>query len=199
MRLNDAFFLCPPKALFSMLYSKRNWWNPCYLRRIWCFVKLDLNLQENCSSYLFIISSPAMRRLSIQAVRTEPTWQSQKGLYARETGGGGGWGCWGDEKETKTWLHFYRYRWHRDKYAKLIQTLLAPCVSLGEEKMIHYQLSFFFLFFLVNRGRYSDKTFSPKFALPLISRTLPSQALARFFHGQRAPDTFKTKITWLSA
>lgn len=64
-------------------------------------MKLDLNLQENCSSYLFIISSPAMRRLSIQAVRTEPTWQSQKGLYARETGGGEGGGVGGMKKKQK--------------------------------------------------------------------------------------------------
>ena len=62
MRLNDAFFLCPQKLFFLCSTLNWNWWNPYYLRRIWSLLKLDLNLQENCPSYLFIILSPVMRR-----------------------------------------------------------------------------------------------------------------------------------------
>lgn len=66
MWLNDAFFLCSQNALLSMLYSKRNWWNPYYLRRIWCLVKRDLDLQENCSSYLLAYQLGNRRRDCIQ-------------------------------------------------------------------------------------------------------------------------------------
>ena len=122
MWLNDAFFLCPQNALLSMLYSKRNWWNPYYLRRIWCLVKRDLNLQENCSSYLLAYHLQSWEGTVYKLWELNQFGNRRRDCIQGKLGWGGGGE--GDEKETKTWLHFYRFKWHRDKYAKYIPPFL---------------------------------------------------------------------------